>query len=69
MNQHPTQAEQLARHLRRREMTTMQMLYLGISVSPWKRLTETSTYLRPGEQLVKGKDGEGRVTYRIRKAA
>jgi hypothetical protein len=69
MNQHKTQAERLAVHLRRRPHTAMEMLQTGISVAPWKRLTETSTYLRPGEHLVKGKDGEGRVTYRIRKAA
>jgi hypothetical protein len=69
MNQHKTQAERLAVHLRKRAHTTMDMLQLGVSVAPWKRLTESSTYLRPGEQLVKGKDGEGRVTYRIRKAA
>jgi hypothetical protein len=47
----------------------MDMLALGVSVCPWRRLADSPSYLRPGEQLVKGKDGEGRVTYRIRKAA
>jgi hypothetical protein len=68
MNQHKTQAERLAVHLRRRAHTTMDMLQLGYSVAPWKRLSESSSYLRPGERLEKGKNGDGLVTYRIRKA-
>jgi hypothetical protein len=69
MNQHKTQAQQIATHLRRKAMTHMDMLALGVSVCPWRRLADSPSYLRPGEQLVKGKDGEGRVTYRIRKTA
>jgi hypothetical protein len=68
MNQPKTQAEKLAVHLRKRALTTMEMLQLGYSVSPWRRLTESSTYLREGERLVKGKNGRGLVTYAIRKA-
>jgi hypothetical protein len=64
-----TQAERLAIHLRRKPMTYMDMLLTGISVSPWKRLTETSAYLRANEYLEKSVNDAGRVVYRVRKAA
>lgn len=60
-----TQAARLAVHLRRRPMTAMDMLQTGISVAPWKRLSESSSYLKPGERLVKGRNRCGLVTYFI----
>lgn len=62
-----TQAEVLYAHLRRKAMTTMEMLSLGVSVSPWKRITEGAHHLRPGEKLVKG-ERKGMRTYRVTKA-
>lgn len=62
-----TQAEILYSHLRRRAMTTMEMLSLGVSVAPWKRLVEGQHYLKPGEVLVKG-ERKGLRTYRVVKA-
>lgn len=59
-----TQAERIFTHLRRRAHTTMEMLQLGISVSPWKRISEGLHRLRPGERLVKG-ERKGLRTYRV----
>jgi hypothetical protein len=61
-----TQAERLFTHLRRRAHTTMEMLALGISVAPWKRVIEGQHYLRRGEKLVKG-ERNGRVTYSVKR--
>jgi hypothetical protein len=68
MNQHQTQAAKIAVHLRRKAMTYMDMLALGVSVCPWRRLADSPSYLRPGERLERGLNREGRVTYRIRRA-
>lgn len=62
-----TQAETLYSHLRRRAMTTMEMLALGVSVCPWRRISEGQHYLRPGEVIKKG-ERKGLVTYRVTKA-
>lgn len=59
-----TQAERLFSHLRRKAMTTMEMLSLGISVAPWKRIVEGLHHLKPGEKLVKG-SRDGVRTYRV----
>lgn len=58
-----TQGRQLISMLKRRGMTTMDMLMTGISVSPWRRVTEQ---LRPTEKLVKTKNDRGLVVYRVR---
>lgn len=59
-----TQAQRLYAALRRKPHTTMELLALGVSVCPWRRLTEGLHYLRPGEKLLKG-ERDGRVTYRV----
>jgi hypothetical protein len=64
-----TQAARLAVHLRRKAMTYGEMLGLGVSTCPWRRLTETTGYLREGESLVRGINSRGLVTFVIRKAA
>jgi hypothetical protein len=60
-----TQAQQLYTALRRKPHTYMEMLRLGISTSPWRRLTEAQSKLRPGEKIVKGVNARGLVTYRV----
>lgn len=45
----PSQGRRLIMLLKRRPMTTMQMLQTGISVCPWKRIRES---LREDEQLI-----------------
>jgi len=56
-----TQGRKLISALKRRGMTTLEMLQLGISVCPWKRVTEA---LKEGEQLIKSKKGRYTV-YRV----
>lgn len=60
-----TQAERLFHHLRKRWMTTGEMLDLHISTSPWKRLSEGLRHLRDGERLAKRVNGRGLVCYRV----
>ena len=55
------QGRRLIQHLKRRGMTTLEMLQLGISVCPWKRIREQ---LRDGEHLVTNKKGRFTV-YRV----
>lgn len=57
-----TQGRQLVSLLKRRRMTTMEMLQTGISVSPWKRVAEA---LQPNERLVKTKNAQGLMVYRV----
>lgn len=57
-----TQGRRLISILKRREMTYMQMLLLGYSVCPWKRIAES---LHAGETLVKRTNGKGRITWRV----
>jgi hypothetical protein len=57
-----TQGRRLIAMLKRRGMTTMDMLLTAVSVSPWKRIGES---LRPGEQLLKRKNNQGRTVYRV----
>lgn len=60
-----TQGQRLIRALRRRPHTYMDMLRLGISVSPWKRVVEQ---LGPEDRLIKQPDGKGRTTWRVVRA-
>jgi len=57
-----TQGRQLISLLKRRGMTTMDLLQTRISVSPWKRIAEG---LRPGERLHKTKNKRGLTVYRV----
>jgi hypothetical protein len=57
-----TQGRRLIAVLKRKSMTTMEMLSLGISVAPWKRIAEQ---LRPDEHLVKRKNERGLTVYRV----
>lgn len=47
-----SQGRRLIEALKRKPMTTMEMLQLGISVAPWKRIAES---LQGTEQLIKYK--------------
>jgi hypothetical protein len=62
-----TQGQIIVRALRRRSMTYMEMMQLGVSVCPWKRVGE-ALRLDPALRLVKGKRKQGGlelVTWRI----
>lgn len=58
-----TQGRRLIAMLKRRGMTTMDMLRTEISVSPWRRITES---LKEDERLVKAKNKRGLNVYRVR---
>lgn len=60
---HESQGRRLIRLLKRRGMTTMDLLRTEISVSPWRRIAES---LRPDEKLVKAKNKRGLNVYRVR---
>lgn len=60
-----TQGRQLIRMLKRRGMTTMDLVQTGISVCPWRRIAEG---LQPGERLVKTKNARGLIVYRVTRA-
>jgi hypothetical protein len=64
-----TQAEQLYAAIRLRPMTTMELLQMGVSVAPWKRISEGVHHLKPGERVVKERNWRGLVTYAVKKAA
>jgi hypothetical protein len=50
-----------------RTPTYLDLLLLGISTCPHKRLTEPSALaaLKPGERLLRGKNAQGLVTFQI----
>jgi hypothetical protein len=58
----PQQGRRLIALLKRRGMTYGQMLAVGISTSPWKRVSEC---LQPGESLVKTHRGDGLIAWRV----
>lgn len=57
-----TQGRQLIERLKRKPYTAMEMLQLGISVCPWKRVAES---LKTGERIVKGTNKRGLTTWRV----
>lgn len=57
-----TQGRRLIALLKRRSMTTMDLLDTRISVSPWKRIAES---LAANEQLRKTKNRQGLTLYRV----
>lgn len=63
MNCKQTQGRKLIALLKRRSMTTMDMLRTEISVSPWRRISES---LKPCERLEKVKNKRGLFVYRVR---
>lgn len=65
MKKHLTQGQRLLAHLRRRPHTYMDMLRLGISICPWKRIPDALTQQ---DRLVKGLDAKGRTTWRVVRA-
>jgi hypothetical protein len=62
-NRYATQGRLIIEQLKRRPMTYMQMLALGVSVCPWKRVKETIS-LMPGWDISYGQDTRGRLTWR-----
>lgn len=65
-NKHATQGRLLIEELRRKPHTYMEMLRYGLSISPWKRISES---LGRDEFIEKSADRQGRTTWRVRKAA
>jgi hypothetical protein len=47
--------------------TYRDLLMLGLSTCPWRRLDEPGAQaaLKPGERIVRGMDARGRVTFKI----
>ena len=62
-----TQAERLYAHLRRRAMTNLEMVLLGVCACPWKRLEEGVHHLRKGEWLDRQWNAQGLRTYRVKR--
>lgn len=58
-----SQGRRLIRLLKRRGMTTLEMIQSGGTCSPWKRLAES---LQPGEVLVKKKNSRNLFVYRVK---
>lgn len=58
-----TQGRRLINILKKRRMTYMDMMMLGISVCPWKRIREG---LVEGETLVKSINKHGLMTWHVR---
>ena len=58
-----TQGRRLINILKKRRMTYLEMLLLGISVCPWKRIREQ---LQDGETLVKSANEKGQLTWHVR---
>lgn len=61
-NKFATQGRLLIAALKRKPHTYMDMLSHGVSISPWKRISEC---LRADEALVKGKNRLGLTTWRV----
>lgn len=59
---HTTQGRRVIAVLKRKPMTYMEMLSLGVSTSPWKRVKEC---LRIGEKVCKGTNRRGLTTWRV----
>lgn len=57
------QGRRLINILKKRRMTYLEMLLLGISVCPWKRIREQ---LVEGETLVKSVNKDGHMTWHVR---
>ncbi len=57
-----TQGRKLISMLRKRGMTTMELLQTGISTCPWKRIRES---LHEGEELKPKKNKNGINVYRV----
>lgn len=62
-----TQGQLLLNACRRRPMTYGDLLALGISTAPWKRIAESARHLKPGERLVRGTDRRGLVTFAVKR--
>ena len=61
-----SQSERLIQFLRGGWRTTGDMLMTGISVCPWKRVSEGAhLYLRKGEHLRKIRYRDGSMLYRV----
>ena len=58
------QGRRLIAMLKKRGMTTMEMLQTGISTAPWKRIAECLTH---EELLDKRKNARGLLVYRVLK--
>jgi hypothetical protein len=47
-----------------RAMTYGDLLALGVSTCPWRRLQEAERHLKPGERIVRKTNARGLVTFR-----
>jgi hypothetical protein len=59
-----TQGQTLLQAIRKRAMTYGDLLALGVSTCPWRRLQEAERHLKPGERIVRKTNARGLVTLR-----
>lgn len=62
-----SQGQQLLNACRRRAMTYGDLLALGVSTCPWRRLSEAERHLKPGERIVRGTNKRGLVTFAVKR--
>jgi hypothetical protein len=60
-----TQGRRLIAALKRKPHTYLEMLLLGISTAPWRRVMEK---LLPEEQVIRAKGADGLVRWRVVRA-
>jgi hypothetical protein len=60
-----TQGQKLLQACRRKAMTYGDLLALGVSTCPHKRLAEARRYLKQGERLLRGTNKRGLVTFSV----
>jgi hypothetical protein len=58
-----TQGRAIIARLKKRPHTYLEMLMLGVSVCPWKRVYES---LREGERIVKATNRRGLITWSVK---
>jgi hypothetical protein len=67
-NRYATQGRVIIEQLKRRPMTYMQMLALGVSVCPWKRVQESIGAAEGWRLDTSGRNRQGLVTWRVVRA-
>ena len=67
-NRYATQGRLIIEQLKRRPMTYMQMIALGVSVCPWKRVQESIGGAVGWRLDTSGRNRQGLVTWRVVRA-
>lgn len=67
-NRYATQGRLIIEQLKRRPMTYMQMLALGVSTCPWRRCQEALRHMPEWRLDTSGRNRQGLVTWRVVRA-